>query len=658
MRLIEGARLERDAPAAGGEAPSREATPSRGRALRLGLLWVVATLLWSLLCGYVLNVSTFIGQSESAYVKTSSIWLAGLAADGLPAGVLFIWVVVVLLWAITGRTWLALALALDVAIVLGAVNAAKLRVRLEPLYPSDVDFLRHPGFLLELTPPEALLLGGSVLLVLTVVIMLAGRGAAQLLSVPDQAPTRQRWTWLVRGATVLASAAVLVSAGSFNQPGNVWRRVFDADVARWAHWSQPENFMKNGFVAATLYDMPVAPMPEPAGYDRARMSEIVARYTKAARQTNAGRGAGALDDVNVVMVLSESFSDPTRLAGMELARDPIPTTRQLMRQSTSGSLLVGGYGGGTANVEFEVLTGMSLANLAPQMTTPFQQMVPADEEFPSLVRWFADHGHDTIAVHPFSSEVYRRDQVYPALGFQEFVDESALQASKRRAPGEFVGDAQAFDEILYQLRRHDRPVLTHLVTMQNHLPYEGRYSAPYDVTGLQPDDAAHVGQYVRGLRTSDDALDGFLDALRDLDEKTVVVFFGDHLPGIYPSEVVQANSERTTHETPFFLWRNFGVGRPNPQPSTSPGQLLPLLFGEVGARVPPYVALLDAVRASVPGLQRGRYVLADGSAVATPGELPAAAVRALEDYRLVQFDLAVGERWSEAGLFGREAGPR
>ena len=157
------------------------------------------------------------------------------------------------------------------------------------------------------------------------------------------------------------------------------------------------------FVAGTLFNVPVAAMPEPPGYSKERMF----RWWFASRAgptLDAHRAPGALDGVNVVLVLSESFSDPTRLRGPKFATDPIPRTRALMGRTTSGHLLVPQFGGGTANVEFEVLTGLSMGLFAPQLASPYMQILAGSSDFPSAVSWFAAHGHDTVAVHPFGTE--------------------------------------------------------------------------------------------------------------------------------------------------------------------------------------------------------------------------------------------------------------
>ncbi len=396
-------------------------------------------------------------------------------------------------------------------------------------------------------------------------------------------------------------------------------------------------------------------MERPAGYTRERLDAIVATYTAEAGRLNASRGAAGLAGVNVVVVLSESFSDPGRLRGVHLQDDPIPRIRSIMSATTSGELLVGDYGGGTANVEFQVLTGMRNEVFAPQLGVPFQQLVPTNDRFPSLAQWFTARGHEAIAVHPFSGEMYRRREAYPRLGISSFVEESDLDPANDRRHGKYVDDAAAFDEVLARLRESRRPLLANLVTMQNHQPYADQYPDPVTVgvDGASAEEQAAVGQYARGLRRTDQAVAGFLDDLRQLPEPTVVVLYGDHLPGVYPASIKELNQGTSLYRTPFFIWRSDGANRPERVGSVSPNQLLPLMLDDdehagSAVRRPPRRG------ASSGGGDPTRHVRATrrDHPASTRRSYPSQRGSVLEDYRLVQYDLAVGNRWTEAALFG------
>ncbi|MDE5641245.1 MAG: LTA synthase family protein, partial [Bifidobacterium castoris] len=113
----------------------------------------------------------------------------------------------------------------------------------------------------------------------------------------------------------------------------------------------------------------VKAMEEEPGYDEAMMQTINDRYAKQAQEINAGRDA-TLTDTTVINVLSETFSDPNRVPGVHFNVDPMPNVRALGEVATSGLMLSPGYGGGTANIEFQQMTGLSMANFNGSLLSP------------------------------------------------------------------------------------------------------------------------------------------------------------------------------------------------------------------------------------------------------------------------------------------------
>lgn len=485
-------------------APARPSVSSWRTALASS---VVYTLLWAGLCNSLLDHSTWRALPGAS-------WYAGMANDGAPIAILVVWLVVLLVLAVTGRLWLTLALTLDITLVLAQVNTTKLETRDEPLYPAATGFLASPGFLLDMVPRSTLVLGLGGLALLTVLLLLIGRFAARRFAPVARGASHGAKVRLIalRVVVVLACAASLGAARNFNEPENAWRSLFNANHIMWRPWSQQENYEANGFIAGLLFNMHTDAMKRPDGYSHARMQQIVTTYANSAKNVNASRRAGALDDVNVVLVLSESFSDPMRLRGLSFASNPIPRTRSIMSRTTSGSMLSPGYGGGTANVEFEVLTGLSMGLFAPQVTSPYPQLLADEDDFPSAVSWFASHGHDPIAIHPFTTEMYKRREVYQRLGFQDFIHDSTMKESERIQRGRYIDDTSAFDEVLSQMQTREKPLLVNLVTMQNHMPFTDQYDDPIRVSGLPKGRAEQAGQYARGISITDGSLATFLVA--------------------------------------------------------------------------------------------------------------------------------------------------
>jgi phosphoglycerol transferase MdoB-like AlkP superfamily enzyme len=370
---------------------------------------------------------------------------------------------------------------------------------------------------------------------------------------------------------------------------------------------------------------------------------------------NEGRSPTAIDDVNVVVVLSEAFTDPTLVEGPTLAEDPIPFTRSLMESTRSGTMLAQLFGGGTANMEFEALTGMSLSQFLPQLSSPYQMLVPETPTFPSAVGYLRHRGHAAVGVHPYMTSMYKRYEVYPTLGFSDFVHDTTMASDERIEDSEFISDAAAFAEVEHQLAESEAPALVNLVTMQNHYPMAGSYHDPIATEGVSGEVADQLGGYARGLRHTDDALREFIGNLEASDEKTAVVFYGDHAPAFWTGDVYERNGDAAFRRTPYFLWTNFRELPAATEPVTSPIHFLPTLLDDLGAPLPPYYALLLELRREIPAMEQGEYFLTDGTQVSEAGLTPRARAL-LEDYRLVQYDLAVGERFSQAEMFYPDPG--
>ncbi len=573
-------------------------------------------------------------------------------------GAVVLLVVVGVVLALTGRMWVTSALVFGLVTLLGIASHLKFVDRGEPVYPRDLVFMLEPSFLFQMVDPGMLWLTAAGLVPLVAFTWALSRLFSAWVSrrVPAEKPPRWRQRVIVlRVAGACLSVFLLSSLLHFNHPHNPWRNAYEAAGANWKKWNQKGNYRVNGFVGGFLYNLDVPTMTRPPGYSQAAMERIVAKYTSAAERRNAGRDAHALDHVNVVAVLSESFSDPTRLAGMKLAEDPIPRTRALMKQGPHGLMLAHNIGGGTSGMEFETLTGMSLSQFDPAMDTPYQMLIPHYRTFPSAVEMFNQLGHKTLAIHPFQPTMYQRDHVYPILGFSDFISQNQMKYRSKVEKNPFISDDAAFHQVLDAIGSNDEPVFVNLVTMQNHMPYVGKYAHPVKVDGVTGRSAQVVGQYSRGLTYSDRAISDFLQAVDRSHEKTIVVLYGDHLPAGFPPNVMRRNSERVTHETPFFIHANFGNASAAELPTTSPIFFLPRAFDSVGVPLSPYYTLLRELEDHVSAMEPGELVSPDGSEM-SPKKLPPATQQLLRDYRLVQYDLAVGKRYAEKMLYPTPAG--
>ncbi|KAB2810469.1 LTA synthase family protein [Pimelobacter simplex] len=630
--LVRARRADEEPPEGTAVEPAAPAPPRE--VLRRGFL---GSLLAAVVASVLLQAST-LGLFSIRWLGDQLIFGVGFYVDTL-----VIWLFLGLLWAVLGRLWWSIGVVFAIVLAVGVATLVKIQFREEPVYPSDVDFLREPGFLTSMVSPALLVVAVAAVAGVVVGGVLLGRRMARRYPRPRWRDLRRPHAWILAGSRLLVGVVALLllaQAGHFNQPGNLWRGMYEVRGEHWRYWNQKTNYRSNGFIGGFLFNMPVDAMAKPKDYDAARMDEIADRYERLAARTNAGR-TGSLADTNVVIVLSESFSDPTELKGFDLERDPIPRTRARMAGTTSGHMLSQMYGGGTANMEFETLTGQSLGLFRPQMLSPYQMLVPEQADYPSAVGWFRGQGHDAIAIHPYRVGMYKREQVYERFGFESFIHDTTIGETDTIDDNPYISDDSAFDEVITQIDEHERPLLVNLVTMQNHIPVDDNYDDPIGVSGTGD---KRIGQYARGLEHTDEALDEFLDALEKKPEKTIVLFYGDHLPGIYDSRIKHENAGIPLYRTPFFIWSSEpGHNRPRTIPTTSPAFFLPLLYDVADAPVPPYLALLGQLHEHVTALQQGRMLDPSGERVEESG-LDDETAQLLADLRLVQFDFSIGDR--------------
>jgi hypothetical protein len=579
-------------------------------------------------------------------------WFLGRGLPSLVLDSCVIWTAILGLYGVFGRLRAAVIVMCDLAIVAGFASAMKLQVRHDPLVPADL-YLSHDGRFLTSMVPQHALVGLCVLVLATnYIIWIGGREVRRRFTRPPGPPGSARLgrTALARVGIVSLSLAILAPALWFPSDASPWRKLYNAADSTWYAWDQPRNYRVHGFVGGFLYNMPGPIMARPPGYSRATMDHIAEEYAARAQQLNKGRDSRNIAGVNVVQILSESLSDPKRIAGASVADDPIPFTRGLMETTLSGQMVSPYIGGGTANVEFEELTGLSVTEFAPQMNVPYQQLVGRFEHFPSAAEYLAGQGMTPVALHPFTADFYRRGTALPILGFDRFLDIDHVEHKEKIDRNPFVSDQAAFEDLEDQLRVHRTPLFLHVITMQNHFPMGGSYRDPWEVHDAANDDLTEAAGYLRGINYSDQALARLIANLRSSEEKTVVLLYGDHLPGVWPRSVVEQNDQLTMHTTPFLIWSNY---RPFPRTTlsaVSPIYFIPTLLDQLAAPLTPFYALLHDLQREIPAMYNGRYVLPSGAQVAE-SDLPSPARALLETYRLVQYDLTAGEGYATQRLW-------
>ena len=317
------------------------------------------------------------------------------------------------------RFWIATPVLLAVAIIVGVIEHFKVSIRYEAILPSDLGFLgSNTGNLMSFTPPGAhwIILGALAVVLVFVALFVVlnhvdGRHGRMI---------RFDNKGLAAGIRLMVFLLPSLFFGLYcDQVSTVgsWANGFSKALGDTpSMWDSVYDAQRNGPLVSFTRQLNPTIMDEPSDYSEATMKEVVKRYEAAAEKINASRTKN-MTDSTVVYVLSESFSDPARVPGVKLNKDAIPEVRAIKSGTTSGLMLSSGYGGGTANLEYMGLSGLSMANFDSSLTSPYQQLVPGQHWTPTINQmWGAPK--NSIAFHPYEPSMYSRATNYKKFGFE------------------------------------------------------------------------------------------------------------------------------------------------------------------------------------------------------------------------------------------------
>ena len=390
----------------------------------------------------------------------------------------------------------------------------------------------------------------------------------------------------------------------------------------------------HGFLLSFLSQLPAAAVSPPAHYSAATIAKILGRYPAPAPHPSPP------PRVNLIVYLVESLVDPEDL-GLRYTSDPIPRMRALMRTGVSGHAFVPERFSGSANTEFELLTGMSRSFL-PEGSVPYRQYVR--HPLPSLPRVLRGMGYTTVAIQADPKYWYDRERAYPLMGFERAMWLRAGPGVERAPRGAWVSDQELVRTII-ETSREGRPFFAFAFPSSTHSPYNfGAFAdSDLDVIGLPQPEAGEVKEYINSLRVADQAIGALAEYFRDRPEPTIIAVLGDHLPPLseralrpYFSRLAalpEAEQARRTRRVPLLVWSNHALPREAAELSTS---LVPsYLLEKMGVPASGLFALTADVRRTVPVLP----------AHAAPGGGDGSAQAIVEDYRLVQYDFLLGRQF-------------
>lgn len=574
------------------------------------------------------------------------------------------------------RFWTASIVILAVGIIVAAIEHFKVEIRYEAILPADLGFLgSNTGNMLTFIPAGAhvtilVALGAFAVLLALILVLRHFDGRKGRMIRTDNLSLNLTSRLILLLLPILVFALYCIHVRTTDSLANKFSRALGDTPSM---WDSVYDAQRNGPLVAFTRQLNPKIMDKPSNYSEETMKKVAARYQKEAETINASR-TNNLTDSTVVYVLSESFSDPSRVPGLKTNKDSMPNIRKIKAGTTSGLMLSSGYGGGTANLEYMGLSGLSMANFESSLSSPYQQLVPSQHWTPTINQlWGAPV--NSLGYHPYESSMYSRATNYKKFGFSHFytlTGPDVIKYQDKIDESPYVSDKSSYDSALEGIKSGKTNKFIQIITMQNHMPYHEWYEnndyTAESTTGtpLGDDEQQSIETYQKGVEITDQATQEFLNELDALDKPVTVVFYGDHLPGIYSSASEDDNNSLALHLTDYFIWSNKASSSQGNKASdaaySSPNFFVAQAADHMNAKVSPYLAFLTEMHSKIAAMEppvvnkiqgwdripegQNIYLDQNGNPMSTD-DFDKETKQLLADYKLIQYDITAGKNYLE-----------
>ncbi|MCD8337398.1 MAG: LTA synthase family protein, partial [Lachnospiraceae bacterium] len=326
---------------------------------------------------------------------------------------------------------------------------------------------------------------------------------------------------------------------------------------------------------------------------------------------------------NIIVIMNESWADYTDIGNtLELSEDYMPFIRSLTENTIKGTAYSSVFGGNTPNSEYEFLTGNTMAFL-PTSSVGFNLFVRGN--LPSLASQLGSLGYYTLAMHPYRGTNYRRNIVYPQIGFDTYYTRDDFDYPYKIR--NYISDETLFDRIIMEYEENldsGNPLFSYNVTIQNHGGYYSSNTKNLDLeievlnTGFS---TMRAEIYVNLVKATDDAFKQLVEYFETVEEPTIIVMFGDHQPdigdGAYEYLLGGTEDDLTGEElmekykVPFIIWANYDIEEETIE-ATSLNYLYSIMADRLGLSMTGYQEYLLDLSEEVPVINSIGYWGADG----------------------------------------------
>lgn len=415
-------------------------------------------------------------------------------------------------------------------------------------------------------------------------------------------------------------------------------------------WSN-EGSQHNGFFLNFYIGIRESRIAAPENYSVDAVNQYAEQY-----QANADTiPEGSMP--NILIIMDESFADFNIYQNDFTTNIPLtPFIDSLSENTIKGYAMTSIFGGNTANAEFELLTGHSMAYL-PSLSVPYQQYISG--ELYSLAHLLKSYGYATVATHPFEPTGWSRNVIFPFFGFDEYTSQEDYP--QKNYIREYISDQEMFEFVLERLyAEEEKPLFLMGITMQNHGGYEyPGYENTIELEGYSKQYPL-TEQYLSLIHETDRAVEYLLTELEEYEEDTIVLFFGDHFPGVELEFFKELNGgsldtleeQMLQYTIPFFIWANYDISTDFVE-RTSISYMPIYLLQNAGLELPAYYRLLADIRETIPAINAFGYYSLDNACYLPIAEATGKEARMLEMYEILQYNNLFDTKNRSEALFAR-----
>ncbi|SDY12623.1 LTA synthase family protein [Thermoactinomyces sp. DSM 45892] len=446
--------------------------------------------------------------------------------------------------ALIGRVQVAYWVMGVVLVAISFISGIKWRTIDTPMMPWDV-----------LLASEAFDLTGYIQEVsLYMVLVVVGFVTVSIVLIKKLPHFQKKFSWLERGIFLVLSVLLLNMAYT-DKPMPIKKMLGIAHSS--VH--PVNNYIRNGFLVSTMLNINQVFIEEPKGYSEEKIKSLINRIPKNEKRNSK-------DKPNIIVVLSESLWDPTKMKNVKFSKDPLAFYHSLQKKYSNGEMLSPQFGGWTANVEFEVLTGNTVRFL-PSGSVAYNQYV--NHGVDSLASILGRQGYNSTAISPTHNWYYQANKVYRNFGFSRYISGEFFEQKKK---GPQIADSEVAKKIIETTEKSSGSDFIFANTMENHGAYQNKYKASEKTITVEGQMSAEtkdlLENYATGTAGADEMLKMLVEHYEKSKEPTIVVFFGDHLPALganykaykemnYISGSNDPDFLNKMYRTPLMVWNNY-----------------------------------------------------------------------------------------------------